>query len=186
MISIAQTRVCLATKQSKKSLVNHIEGSNYGALLMGPGGFGGDFMKSARRRGRYALPASDSLRRVGACYLRVQTRAMVPLKSNLSPVKWGLLHRHMSSSFLNHGNGWDFGATNFNLLALSGVAWRAAFNRMGRFSALPVKLPLITCKPTVNFYRLPQQLFQTLTLALASDCRRAHPRRQTGKLESTR
>jgi hypothetical protein len=78
----------------------------------------------------------------------------------------------MINSFLSYRNSWDFGALNVNLVTLSGVALAYRFQSRGRF-LVPVK-----------FYLLSQQLFQTKTLALASDCRR--PRLQMGKLEPYR
>ena len=64
---------------------------------------------------------------------------------------------------MDRGYGLDGGATYVSLLALLARGDR-------RFSVLPVK-----------FYRLPQQLFQTMTLALASDCRRSYRRSADGQ-----
>jgi hypothetical protein len=74
---------------------------------------------------------------------------------------------------VGHDYRFDNGATNVNLLAVAGVGLADNLDRLGLSTYIPVK-----------FYQLPQQLFQTETLALASDCRR--PRRRTLKPESAR
>jgi hypothetical protein len=68
---------------------------------------------------------------------------------SLSRRKGGLLHGKMINLFFSHGNGWDFGATDVNLLALSTLALAYRFQSRGAFLS-DIR------GTTLNFYRLTQ------------------------------
>jgi hypothetical protein len=61
----------------------------------------------------------------------------------------------------DYGYGWNHRETNVNFLALDEIAMAESFRTGRRFLESPV-----------NFYLLPQQLLQTRTLELASECGR--------------
>ena len=81
----------------------------------------------------------------------------------------------MTNSRSSNGNGWEFGATNCKLLALSKASRACHFRSHWSFSKI---IP----KPPVKFYLLAPQLFQTMTLVLTSSCGR--PRRQTDRFQT--
>jgi hypothetical protein len=84
----------------------------------------------------------------------------------------------MIDSFSDHGYSWD-GSTGVNLLA-SGVGL-ADRPRPPWCLLADLRKGLY-----VKFYQLPKQLFQTKTLALASDHKHSRLRLQTVKLEPIR